>query len=332
MSTSSLFFFFFFFFLGLQEIQESPFAQLDYDNLEFHEQIGEGGGGIVNRVTFKHQHNGYNEAAAKTILRTEKSITDEEAEIMSRLNHPNIVLLLGFCKISRTKIIVLEYAKHGSLHHFLAAEKNSLPQELQHKWMRESALALQYLHAKNFLHRDVKANNCLLFDNNVLKLCDFGLAKELDEKSYAQSSQKGTHGYMAPELVVDIHVPYSRYTDVWAYGMLVYEILSRKVPFHDYKEPMHVLYKVGSGELTPTIPSDCPGHIETLMMKCWKFEAKKRPTMDTILQVRKPNRNIILQWKYRVSKFGMVNNEVRNKGLGIDTKFEKKHLLKANNI
>ena len=248
--------------------------------MKLHEVIGEGGFGKVKRVTFKQPCKGYREAAAKQI---QCELGDKEVTIMSKLKHPNIVLMLGFCKHELANIIILEYAKNGSLHDYLKDRTKDLPQELQHKWMKESARALQYLHSNDYLHRDIKANNCLLFENNTLKLCDFGLARQIQGSS-ALSSQKGTTKYMAPELLRDNDAKYSKFSDIWAYGMLVYEIVSREMPFRN-DDPMHVVFAVCEGKKLPEIPEDCPTHFRKLMKNCWKMEPKERPTVDSILQV-----------------------------------------------
>ena len=123
--------------------------------------------------------------------------------MLTSLSHPNIVTVLGFSYCAPVNILVLEFAPKGSLHKYLYIgfkdKTISVPQKLVRKWLKESAFALQYLHDNNILHMDIKAKNCLLFHNDTLKLCDFGLAVKLDDFSTTCKSMRGTWRYMAPE-------------------------------------------------------------------------------------------------------------------------------------
>ncbi len=256
-------------------------VEIELEDIQFHEELGEGGFGTVNRVTFTKPFKGYAEAAAKSI----RGMRKEEVDIMRKLDHPNIVKWLGFYSKGPINIILLEYAKDGSLHDYLSDMSKPLPEPLKRKWAKESALAIQYLHEHKCLHRDIKAKNCLLFENNTLKLCDFGLAREID-LSFTLSSAKGTYQYMAPEIIrtnKDNKGSYSIFTDSYAYGMLLLAIYTRQTPFEG-KEYGHVIFKVGNGTLKPDIPADVPQDIACAMKQCWEFEPRKRPTMKSILK------------------------------------------------
>ena len=254
-------------------------SKVESKNLTIHEKVGEGGFGFVHRVTFKKPFNGYREAAAKTVF----DVKEDEVKIMSKLNHPHIVKLLGFCQSGHVDIIVMEFAPNGSLHAYLADSSKDVPDELKLKWIREAALAVHYLHGHNVLHRDIKPQNCLLFQNNLLKLGDFGVAREIDH-SQTTSSQKGTYRYMAPE----IHrgnqrgrVMYSKPADTYAYGMLMLEICTRKSPFHGW-EWQAVVFKVANGA-KPPIPEEVPQHMRNIMDRCWNPEPKERPTIEELV-------------------------------------------------
>ncbi|XP_072024592.1 mitogen-activated protein kinase kinase kinase 7-like [Amphiura filiformis] len=253
--------------------------KLDASNINFHECIGEGGFGSVSRVSFKKPYKGYKEAASKTVLYT---LAKQEVEVMSKLHHPHIVNLLGICEVASVKLIVMEYAPNGSLHDYLKDPSKPLPYELQKKWAKESAIAIKYLHGHNFLHRDIKPQNCLLFKANLLKLCDFGLAREIEE-SQTTSSQKGTCRYMAPEIHVGNErgrAVYSRPADIWAYGMLLLAICTRKPPFQ-HLEWHRVVFEVGNGA-KPSIPEGCPEDLSDIMQQCWNSDPKQRPTSASI--------------------------------------------------
>ena len=178
----------------------------------------------------------------------------------------------------------MEYAPNGSLHDYIADESKPLQNGLKKKWMQESASAIQYLHGQNYLHRDIKPQNCLLFEGNLLKLCDFGLTRVIEE-SQTTSSQKGTHRYMAPELHRGNErgrAIYSKATDIYAFGMLILEILTRKPPFQGW-EWHKVIFEVGSGA-KPTIPDDCPEDLASIMQGCWNTNPRQRPTIEYIVE------------------------------------------------
>ncbi|XP_072024513.1 uncharacterized protein [Amphiura filiformis] len=255
--------------------------KIDAGNIDYQECIGEGGFGSVRRVSFKKPYKGYKEAAGKTVV---YEIGKIEIEVMSQLRHPNIVNLLGICEIPRAHVILMEYSPNGSLHNYLKDPSKPLPYELQKRWAKESALAINYLHGQKFLHRDIKPSNCLLFQDNLLKLCDFGLAREIKD-SQTTSCQMGTYRYMAPEIHLGNgrgRAVYSRPVDVWAYGMLILEICTRKPPFHDL-EFHNVGVEVGRG-VKPFIPEHCPKGLANIMQQCWNTNPKQRPTMIYIVE------------------------------------------------
>ncbi|XP_072022497.1 tyrosine-protein kinase JAK1-like [Amphiura filiformis] len=256
-----------------------PVDNIEYKDLTFHEQIGEGAFGKVHRVTFLRPHEGYNEIAGKTVFKMD----EKEVQLMSRLHHRHIVKLVGLCQSGPIHVILMEYAPNRSLHDYLSDSSKPLPSGLRIKWIKESALAIQYLHDQNFLHRDIKSSNCLLFEDNLLKLCDFGLTRRID-CSQTSSSQKDTYRYMAPEIHGgndrgrDV---FSKPADIYAYGMLMLEICTRKPPFHTW-EWHKVVYEVGSGA-KPTVPTDCSKDLAGIMQQCWEYNPKQRPTIASII-------------------------------------------------
>ncbi|XP_072037412.1 putative mitogen-activated protein kinase kinase kinase 7-like [Amphiura filiformis] len=253
--------------------------KIDYTNCTFHENIGEGAFGSVNRVSFKIPYKGYKEAAGKTVFKLDET----EVQIMSQLQHRHIVKLIGFSQTGPIHVILMEYAPNGSLHDYLSDSSKPLPNELKQKWATESALAIQYLHEQNYLHRDIKPSNCLLFESNLLKLCDFGLARKLDH-SETTSTQKGTCRYMAPEIHVgneEGRAIFSKPADIYAYGMLILEICTRTPPFRTW-EWHKVVFEVGGGA-KPDVPQDCPRHLSHIMQQCWKTDPKQRPTIASVV-------------------------------------------------
>lgn len=281
----------------------------DFSNLNFHEKIGEGGFGIVYRVTFKKPYKGYKEAAAKSVV----DIPQQEIDILPNLTHPNIIVLIGVCQHGPCTTLLLEYASLGSLHDYLKKNKHKqLPQDQVIKWIKDSARAIEYLHANDVIHRDIKSSNCLLFPNDVLKLSDFGLAKELDQ-SHTISTQKGTYRYMAPEIIKtdeNNRAKYSKFTDIYAFGVLALEIYTQEEPFAGFAW-MYIVYHVGSGLLTPSVPSECPKRLSRLLQRCWSFDPMKRPNMVRVLEGKSIRHFFILDRGLQVPFFKKKNVQRR---------------------
>ena len=167
----------------LQDFGYVKSSELKYSDIIIHESIGSGSYGDVYRVSFKRPFKGHSEGAAKSL----RKLIEKEIHILKTANHPNIVTFLAYVQEGMSNIIVTELANE-SLRARLNREKGRISEELQEKWIRESAEAIQYLHKgipdengirKPVVHRDLKAANCLLF-GDVLKLCDFGIARETD--------------------------------------------------------------------------------------------------------------------------------------------------------
>ncbi|XP_072039701.1 uncharacterized protein [Amphiura filiformis] len=255
----------------------SPIHDLKFADLNFHETIGEGGCSTVSRVTFKKKYHGIKEAAAKNVLNLRK----DEVLIFEQLNHENIVKLLAFIEEGPIHLILLEYTPFGSLYDYFSKDPSkAISKKLAKKWATEAGLALHYLHQRNVIHRDIKSSNCLIFPVDLLKISDFGLAREI-EGSHATSSEKGTWRYMAPE----IHNAsrFSKPSDIYAFGMLLLEIQSRELPFGEKNEWQFIVYKVVSEGLRPDIPHSCPKRLARLIHLCWKADPKKRPDIETVL-------------------------------------------------
>ncbi|XP_072043460.1 uncharacterized protein [Amphiura filiformis] len=261
-----------------------PVKEIPFSNMVFHEHIGRGRFSEVYYVSLTKTCKGHAEAAAKKIFIK----ANEEIEMLSSLHHQHIATVLGVSYDHPLTYLVLELAPHGSLHdHLIRNKLQPISEELKRKWMKESALAIEYLHDNNVLHMDIKARNCLLFHDFTLKLCDFGLASKLTEQGITQTTMKGTWMFWAPEIIKPgegVVSKYSKNSDIFAYGMLVLEICTREEPFPgaNFFQYMMTIYE-GRAK-TPTIPESCPKDLSDLMKRCWNHEPTERPTIGTIIE------------------------------------------------
>ncbi|XP_072043320.1 mitogen-activated protein kinase kinase kinase 9-like [Amphiura filiformis] len=263
---------------------------IDVSNITFAEKLGEGGFAVVHRAVFTKPYKGHTETAAKSV---NNDLLKEEVEVMKQLNHPHIVEFLGVYEKGPTTIILLEYAPNGTLRQYLAKDPSvtPVPEDLLRRWAKESSLAIQYLHERKFLHRDIKAPNCLLFQDNLLKLSDYGMSRKFN-RSLTTSSTKGTYGHMAPEIIRTNYADrslFSVYSDIYAYGMLLLEIVTRKPPF-DGIEPQAIVFRVGRNNLKPDIPLECPDDLADLMFECWDIDPRSRPTIQQVLTITNPTK------------------------------------------
>ena len=243
------------------------------------EPIGDGHSSSVYRVTFNQgSFKGYQEAAAKKLLKVSKT----EVTILKQLQHKNIVSFIAEIDEGHNYFIVTEFARHGSLYDYLKKSKEQLPSHLIDKWVLQLASALQYLHGKGVLHRDVKSSNCLICDENILKLCDFGISRETEE-SVTTTSEKGTHRWMAPEVIIERK--HSKPSDIYAMSMVFLEICTRKVPFHEIESSVAVAHHVGQLNKKPNVPEDCPTYLKGLFPKCWESDRNERPLIEEVVQI-----------------------------------------------
>ncbi|XP_076369688.1 mitogen-activated protein kinase kinase kinase 9-like isoform X2 [Tachypleus tridentatus] len=267
---------------------ERPF-EIDFSSLSLEEEIGSGGFGKVYRGIWRKQ-----EVAVKVAhMNSDEdfSVTREnirkEAKIYWLLNHSNIVTLKGVCLTSPNPCLVMEYARGGSLNRVLVAQK--LPPRVIVNWALQIAKGMNYLHYEapiSLIHRDLKSNNVLLnepvkwgnLEDKILKITDFGLAREFN-KTVAMSSA-GTFAWMAPEAINSNK--FSKASDVWSFGVLVWELLTGEVPYRGL-ETWSVIYGIGANKLKLPIPKTCPVPFKKLINDCHILDPHQRLTFPKII-------------------------------------------------
>ncbi|XP_028567516.1 serine/threonine-protein kinase A-Raf isoform X3 [Podarcis muralis] len=148
---------------------------------------------------------------------------------------------------------------------------------------------LSYLHAKNIIHRDLKSNNIFLHEGLTVKIGDFGLATVKTRWSSSQQVEQpsGSILWMAPEVIrMQDPNPYSFQSDVYSYGVVLYELLSGTLPYSHINNRDQIIFMVGRGYLSPDlskVPSNCPKAMRRLMGDCLKFKREERPLFPQIL-------------------------------------------------
>jgi predicted Ser/Thr protein kinase len=208
-----------------------------------------------------------------------------EANLMISLPpHPNVVRMYGVSVDGTQPIIVLEYCTGGSLDKLLFDTEEHISDEQKIRWVHEIALGMCHLHKHNIVHRDLAARNILLSQPNLAdaqpKIADFGMSRVLQQNIEGRTSNfNGPIRWMAPESLAK--QVYSKKSDVWMYGILIYEIVARREP-HTDKDPNEAAVRIRDEGLTPTIPSKCPPKLRELMQLCWKMQPEQRPSFESI--------------------------------------------------
>ncbi|XP_017099375.2 mitogen-activated protein kinase kinase kinase isoform X1 [Drosophila bipectinata] len=262
--------------------------EIDYEELDIKEVIGSGGFCKVHRgfydgeeVAIKIAH----QTGEDDMQRMRDNVL-QEAKLFWALKHKNIAALRGVCL--KTKLcLVMEYARGGSLNRILAGK---IPPDVLVNWAIQIARGMNYLHNEapmSIIHRDLKSSNVLIYeaieDNHLqqktLKITDFGLAREMYNTQ--RMSAAGTYAWMPPE-VISVST-YSKSSDVWSYGVLLWELITGETPYKGF-DPLSVAYGVAVNTLTLPIPKTCPETWGALMKSCWQTDPHKRPGFKEILK------------------------------------------------
>ncbi|XP_020205525.1 mitogen-activated protein kinase kinase kinase 17 [Cajanus cajan] len=179
--------------------------------------------------------------------------------------------------------LFLEHAAGGSLADHLDNHGGRFPEPHVRRYTRTIAEALKHVHARGFVHCDVKLQNILVFDEgNVVKIADFGLAKARGEK-YAKSECRGTPLFMSPESVNDNE--YEPPADVWALGCAVVEMVTGKPAWEvgSGSNIWSLLIRIGVGDELPKIPEELSQEGKDFLGKCFVKDPKKRWSAEMLL-------------------------------------------------
>ena len=272
---------------GIEKFKALPVSfSIPYASIILGEELGRGGFGIVYKGKWRHGTVAIKQLQISHLTQATNESFSQEAVVMAQLRFPQIVQLYGVCVDQRPYCMVMEYMIHGSLYSVLHSERD-LTWEVRQQIILETAQGLDFLHQEKIVHRDLKSMNVLLGEGMHAKLTDFGLAKTKEEIAAKSASTNPTVGsllWMAPELL-SRDPKYTEQSDIYAYGMTVWEISSRKIPFQNAKNPAMIPAWVIQGE-RETIPEDAPTSVKRVITWCWKGPIGERPKiMQDVISV-----------------------------------------------
>ncbi|VDM59237.1 unnamed protein product [Angiostrongylus costaricensis] len=207
----------------------------------------------------------------------------QESHLMKNLQHENIISLIGVC-MDAPMWLIMELAPLGELRQYLQSNRASLTINSLILYSLQIARALSYLHGKSFVHRDIAARNVLVSTPKCAKLTDFGLSRALDyDAIYTASRGKLPIKWLAPESIN--YREFSMASDIWMYGVCVWEIMSWGVKPWQGVANADVITRIEAGERLPC-PDGCPPVLfNYLELMLWALQPQKRPTAKEIVAV-----------------------------------------------
>ncbi|XP_027302468.3 mitogen-activated protein kinase kinase kinase 1 isoform X1 [Anas platyrhynchos] len=212
----------------------------------------------------------------------------EEIRMMSHLNHPNIIRMLGAtCEKSNYNLFI-EWMAGGSVAHLLS-KYGAFKESVIINYTEQLLRGLSYLHENQIIHRDVKGANLLIDSTgHRLRIADFGAAARLASKGTGagefQGQLLGTIAFMAPEVLRGQQ--YGRSCDVWSVGCVVIEMACAKPPWNAEKHSNHLalIFKIASATTAPSIPSHLSPGLRDVTLRCLELQPQDRPPSRELLK------------------------------------------------
>lgn len=193
---------------------------------------------------------------------------------------------MGAVTIPGKLMILTEMVPKGNMETLLHDDKINLPLPLRMRMARDAALGVLWLHESSptFIHRDLKTSNLLVDENMRVKICDFGLSTVKPQRHQMlkdQTTAKGTPLFMAPEVMM--FREFNESSDVYSFGIVLWEILTRQEPFSQFRALDEFRQAVCVRHERPTIPPDTLDSLRRLIERCWDKDPARRPTFREIV-------------------------------------------------
>jgi len=266
--------------------------EISVDEILMGNRIGSGSFGTVYRG---HWHG---PVAIKTLnvrdpTPAQYSAFKNEVSVLKKTRHVNILLFMGCVKTPQLAIVT-QWCEGSSLYKHLHVQEAKFELTTLIDIGRQTSQGMDYLHAKNIIHRDLKSNNIFLHDDYTVKIGDFGLATVKGGRWSQESGcgkvimqPSGSILWMAPEVIrMQDENPYTFQSDVYAFGIVLYELFSGQLPYAHINNKDQILFMVGRGYLRPDMTglrNDMPKPIKRILDDCIKYNRDDRPLFPQIL-------------------------------------------------
>ncbi|CAF1321476.1 unnamed protein product, partial [Adineta ricciae] len=212
-----------------------------------------------------------------------------EGERMLNLDHPYIVKIFGICKHKTSVSLILEICPYGAMNRWLRSNKTFRMSYILN-YMYQVSDGMKYLHEKNIIHRDLALRNILIMSKTICKISDFGLSRVLEDNSYYQIGRnRRLPSIWYPPEVLETSLFHSQ-IDIWSFGVTLWEATSYGEP--PYRKELTEMTSLQSEPVSKKLlhflrdgnrlkqPSTCSDHVYDLMLKCWEYDKRQRPTFD----------------------------------------------------
>lgn len=254
---------------------------LNHEDVQLGDLLGKGNFGEVFKGILVRDKTAVAVKTCKEDLPPELKIRFlSEARILKQYDHPNIVKLIGICTQRQPIYIVMELVSGGDFLSFLRKKKDELKTKQLIRFSVDAAAGMTYLETNNCIHRDLAARNCLVSEGKVLKISDFGMSRQEDDGVYSSSGLKQIPiKWTAPEALN--YGRYSSESDVWSYGVLLWETFSLGVCPYPGMTNQQAREQVEKG-YRMSRPQRCPDDIYKVMQRCWNYNPEERPKFSQI--------------------------------------------------
>ncbi|KAK2851623.1 hypothetical protein Q5P01_007899 [Channa striata] len=265
----------------------SYYWEIEASEVYLHSRIGSGSFGTV----YKGKWHG--DVAVK-ILKVTNPTPEQfqafrnEVAVLRKTRHVNILLFMGYMTKDNLAIVT-QWCEGSSLYKHIHVLETNFKMIQLIDIARQTAQGMDYLHAKNIIHRDMKSNNIFLHEGLTVKIGDFGLAtvKARWSGSHQVEQPSGSILWMAPEVIrMQDNNPYSFQSDVYSYGIVLFELMTGELPYSQIANRDQIIFMVGRGYMSPDLSKlykSCPKAMKRLVADCIKKSKDERPLFPQIL-------------------------------------------------